>query len=72
MQNHHIPQKWGLRVNRGKPGFLMRLFGFPAHAMPLNGLAGAVIAALMSSVVYLLVRVLKGVHPMVFVRPGVY
>ncbi|CAK9010365.1 Solute carrier family 35 member G1 (Partner of STIM1) (Transmembrane protein 20) [Durusdinium trenchii] len=51
-----------------KPGFVMSLFGFPAESIPLNGLLGAIIAAVMSSAVYLLVRVLKGVHPMVFVN----
>ena len=44
----------------GKPGFVMSAFGFPAEPIPLNGLIGAVIAAVMSSAVYLLVRVLKG------------
>ncbi|CAK9010333.1 Probable transport protein YPL264C [Durusdinium trenchii] len=43
-----------------KPGFVMSLFGFPAESIPLNGLLGAIIAAVMSSAVYLLVRVLKG------------
>lgn len=38
----------------------MSLFGFPAESIPLNGLLGAIIAAVMSSAVYLLVRVLKG------------
>eukprot|EP00434_Breviolum_minutum_P015018 symbB.v1.2.013243.t1/scaffold891.1/size154755/11 len=51
-----------------KPGFVMSAFGFPAEPIPLNGLIGAVVAAVMSSAVYLLVRVLKGVHPMVFVN----
>ncbi|CAJ1458200.1 unnamed protein product [Effrenium voratum] len=51
-----------------KPGFLMSLFGFPAAPIPLDGLIGAVLGAVMSSGVYLLVRVLKGVHPMVFVN----
>ena len=44
----------------GKPGFVMSAFGFPAEPIPLNGLIGAVLAAVMSSAVYLLVRVLKG------------
>ena len=51
-----------------KPTFLMSAFGFPAEPIHLNGLIGAVIAAVMSSAVYLLVRVLKGVHPVVFVN----
>lgn len=38
----------------------MSAFGFPAEPIPLNGLIGAVLAAVMSSAVYLLVRVLKG------------
>lgn len=38
----------------------MSAFGFPAEPIPLNGLIGAVVAAVMSSAVYLLVRVLKG------------
>jgi len=46
----------------------MSAFGFPAEPIHLNGLIGAVIAAVMSSAVYLLVRVLKGVHPVVFVN----
>ena len=51
-----------------KPTFLMSAFGFPAEPIHLNGLIGAVIAAVTSSAVYLLVRVLKGVHPIVFVN----
>ena len=43
-----------------KPGFVMTAFGFPAEPIPMNGLIGAVLAAVMSSAVYLLVRVLKG------------
>jgi len=51
-----------------KPSFVMTFFGAEPKPMNLNGLLGAAIASVMSSVVYLLVRVLKGVHPMVFVN----
>ncbi|OLP76634.1 putative transport protein [Symbiodinium microadriaticum] len=51
-----------------KPSFVMTFFGAEPKPMNLNGLLGAAIAAVMSSVVYLLVRVLKGVHPIVFVN----
>ena len=51
-----------------KPSFVMTLFGAKPKPVALDGLLGAAIAAVMSSVVYLLVRVLKGVHPMVFVN----
>ena len=51
-----------------KPSFVMTFFGAEPKPMNLNGLLGAAVASVMSSVVYLLVRVLKGVHPMVFVN----
>mmetsp|Transcript_51062 Transcript_51062/g.114745 ORF Transcript_51062/g.114745 Transcript_51062/m.114745 type:complete len:666 (+) Transcript_51062:44-2041(+) len=51
-----------------KPSFVMSMLGAPAKPIPLNGLVGAIVAAVMSSTVYLLVRVLKGVHPLVFVN----
>lgn len=51
-----------------KPSFVMEFFGAKVEPLPLDGVLGAVIAAVLSTAVYLMVRMLKGVHPLVFVH----
>ena len=48
-----------------KPDFIMRFFGAEAEPLPFNGLMGAVAAALLSSVVYILLRIGKDLNPIV-------
>lgn len=51
-----------------KPAFVFQLFGEKVHELPPAGVFGALSAAVMSSGVYLMVRMLRGTHPVIFVN----
>lgn len=55
-------------VLTSKPGFVMEFFGMPAESLPAVGVFAAVLAALFSTSVYVLLRYGKDLHPMVSVN----